>query len=97
MKRARVSLVTTATLGEWDVRRFRANVLLNGSSEDDLVGHEVGFPVAAGEATDLEIVGPDRETIYADLRVVPTDWDGHPALLVLLRRRFHLFRHAVIV
>jgi uncharacterized protein YcbX len=41
MKRARVSLVTTATLGEWDVRRFRANFLLNGSGEDDLVGHDV--------------------------------------------------------
>jgi diguanylate cyclase (GGDEF)-like protein len=62
-----------------------ASVSMLGRRRDDLVGREVGFPVAAGEAMDLEIMGPERETIYADLRVVPTDWDGHPARLVLLR------------
>jgi diguanylate cyclase (GGDEF)-like protein len=51
----------------------------------DLIGHKVGFPVAAGEAVDIEVVGPGQEITYADLRVVPTDWDGRPALLVLLR------------
>jgi uncharacterized protein len=38
---SRISLVTTATLGDWDRRRFRANVLLDGSGEDDLVGRQV--------------------------------------------------------
>lgn len=33
-----VSLVSTATTGEWDPRRFRANLLLDGSGEDSLVG-----------------------------------------------------------
>jgi uncharacterized protein YcbX len=38
---ARVSLVSTATLSDWDRRRFRANVVLDGAGEDDLVGTRV--------------------------------------------------------
>ena len=34
----RVTLVSTGTLGTWDRRRFRANVLLDGAGEDALVG-----------------------------------------------------------
>lgn len=37
----RMSLVSTGTLGSWDPRRFRSNVLLDGSGEDDLVGRRV--------------------------------------------------------
>jgi uncharacterized protein len=37
----RVSLVSTESLGEWDRRRFRSNVLLEGSGEDKLVGSSV--------------------------------------------------------
>ena len=37
----RVSLVSTATLGSWDRRRFRANVVLDGAGEDALVGQRV--------------------------------------------------------
>lgn len=36
--RARVSLVSAATLGDWDPRRFRANVYLDGGGEDEYVG-----------------------------------------------------------
>ena len=45
--RARISLVTAATLRDWDFRRFRTNVLLSGEGEDDLVGQTVRL----GEAT----------------------------------------------
>jgi uncharacterized protein len=38
---ARVSLVSTGTLGSWDRRRFRSNVLLDGAGEDGLVGARV--------------------------------------------------------
>lgn len=38
---ARVSLLSTATTGSWDPRRFRANVLLDGEGEDSLVGSRV--------------------------------------------------------
>jgi uncharacterized protein YcbX len=44
---ARVSLVSTATVGSWDPRRFRANVLLDGEGEDALVGSRISL----GEAT----------------------------------------------
>jgi uncharacterized protein YcbX len=37
----RVSLVSTGTLGAWDRRRFRANVLLDGAGEDALPGTRV--------------------------------------------------------
>ena len=39
--RARVSLVSTSTIGSWDPRRFRANVLLDGDGEDSLVGSRI--------------------------------------------------------
>jgi uncharacterized protein YcbX len=39
--RTRVSLVSTGTLGTWDRRRFRANVVLGGAGEDALVGQQV--------------------------------------------------------
>lgn len=39
--RSRVSLVSTATIGAWDRRRFRSNVLLAGEGEDELVGSRV--------------------------------------------------------
>jgi uncharacterized protein YcbX len=39
---ARVTLVSTGTLGGWDRRRFRANVVLSGEGEDALVGGRVG-------------------------------------------------------
>jgi uncharacterized protein YcbX len=39
--RTRVSLVSTGTLGTWDRRRFRANVVLEGAGEDLLVGRRV--------------------------------------------------------
>lgn len=35
--RARLSLVSRTTVGTWDPRRFRSNVLLAGHGEDDLV------------------------------------------------------------
>lgn len=44
---AHVSLVSTATVGAWDPRRFRSNVLLDGEGEDALVGSRI----ALGEAT----------------------------------------------
>ena len=39
--RARVSLVSTATLGSWDRRRFRANVVLDGEGEDSLIATRI--------------------------------------------------------
>ncbi len=41
--RIRVSLVSTGTIGSWDRRRFRANVLLDGAGEDDLIGRDLSL------------------------------------------------------
>lgn len=35
---ARLSLLSTGSIGSWDRRRFRANVVLDGDGEDGLVG-----------------------------------------------------------
>lgn len=39
--RARVSLVSTTSLGDWDVRRFRPNLVVDGENEDAFVGHAI--------------------------------------------------------
>nr|WP_204261414.1 MOSC N-terminal beta barrel domain-containing protein [Blastococcus saxobsidens] len=41
--RIRLSLVSTGTLGSWDRRRFRANVVLDGEGEDALKGQEAAL------------------------------------------------------
>jgi uncharacterized protein YcbX len=48
----RISLLSTATLGAWDRRRFRANVVLEGAGEDALVGRHV----RCGDA-ELQVTG----------------------------------------
>jgi uncharacterized protein len=49
--RTQVSILGTASVGDWDLRRFRANVIVDGSPEDAWVGG----PVTAGSAT-LDVV-----------------------------------------
>jgi uncharacterized protein YcbX len=51
--RIRLSLVSTGTLGSWDRRRFRANVVLDGEGEDRLQGRE-----AVLGAVRLRVGGP---------------------------------------
>ncbi|HEX5095663.1 MAG TPA: MOSC N-terminal beta barrel domain-containing protein [Acidimicrobiia bacterium] len=48
-----VSLVTTTTMRDWDERRFRANVVLEGDGEDELVGTTVRLG-----SVELEITKP---------------------------------------
>ncbi|HET9425741.1 MAG TPA: ATP-binding protein [Gemmatimonadaceae bacterium] len=51
-----------------------------------LVGTPLGTPVMAGETTEMEIVRRGGgEVVYAELRVVETDWEGESAKLVSLR------------
>jgi len=39
--RTQVSIIGTETVGPWDMRRFRPNVVVGGTGEDDWVGHEI--------------------------------------------------------
>ncbi len=84
----RVSLVSTATIGAWPARRFRANVVLDGAGEDELVGSDV----ALGEAVlhvqwqiprcvmvTREQPG-DIERDLAVLKTIQRDRDGYLAI-----------------
>ncbi len=39
--RSRLSLISRTSLRDWDPRRFRANVILDGAGEDELVGSAI--------------------------------------------------------
>ena len=74
---ARVSLVSTATIGEWDRRRFRSNVLLEGHGEDSLVGSRVtlggaGLEVGMRIERCVMTVRPQPGGIERDLQVLRT-------------------------
>ena len=40
-RRRQMTLVSTSTMRDWDVRRFRANVIVDGDGEDSFVGRRV--------------------------------------------------------
>ena len=62
-----------------------AAVALFGRSAADLVGTEFGFPIVAGETTEVDLVRPGGSLITAELRVTDVPWDGRRARLVSLR------------
>ena len=75
--RTRVSLVSTGTLGDWDPRRFRANVLLDGTGEDELVGSTIGIggvrlDVVKRVSRCVIITRPQSGEIERDLDVLRT-------------------------
>jgi uncharacterized protein YcbX len=41
--RARVSIASVASLGDWDLRRFRANILVDGENENALIGTSISI------------------------------------------------------
>jgi uncharacterized protein YcbX len=52
-KRTRFSLVSIDTLGDWDARRFRTNVIVDGGGEDELVGTRIRIGTVEAEVTKL--------------------------------------------
>jgi uncharacterized protein YcbX len=90
--RTRVSLVSTGTIGAWDPRRFRANVLLDGEGEDAWVGTAL---VAGDAVLDVQkqidrcvmTTRPQPGGIERDLDVLRTirrDRDGFLAIGALV-------------
>jgi MOSC domain-containing protein len=90
--RTRVSLLSTATIGAWDARRFRANVLLSDGDDDALIGATVRVGSAA-----LDVVKPiDRCVIVTRpqpggidrdldvLRTIHRERDGNLAIAALV-------------
>jgi uncharacterized protein YcbX len=92
--RTRVSLVSTTTLGEWDRRRFRANVVLGGDGEDALVGTEVALGDARLDVRKrigrcVIVTRPQPGSIERDLDVLRTvnrDRDGCVGIGALVAR-----------
>lgn len=86
--RIRLSLVSTGTLGGWDRRRFRANVLLDGAGEDALRGQDAvlgaaslrfGAPIARCVMTTRpQPGGIDRDTSV--LKTIHRERDGFLAV-----------------
>ena len=62
-----------------------AAAALLGRSREALLGESFGFPLVAGETTELEMVRPDRAHRIVEMRVVESEWDGAPARLASLR------------
>ena len=58
---------------------------LLGRKAEELVGSVFGIPVVAGETTEIDVPRGGGESRVAELRVVQTEWEGHPALLASLR------------
>ncbi len=59
--------------------------LFNRSAED-LVGTAFGTPLITGETTEMEIVRRGGgDVVYAELRIVETDWENETVQLVSLR------------
>jgi uncharacterized protein YcbX len=75
--RHRVSLLSQATIGDWDARRFRANVLLDGRGEDALVGSHVAIGGAVLDVIQpidrcVMVTRPQPDGIGRDLEVLNT-------------------------
>jgi uncharacterized protein YcbX len=92
--RTRVSLVSAGTLGAWDRRRFRANVVLEGAGEDALVGRRVRLGGAALDVVQqvdrcVMVTRPQPGGIGRDngvLRTIHRERDGCLAVGALVAR-----------
>ena len=62
-----------------------AAITLFGLKAEKLLGEHFGFPIVAGETTELEINNRERKLTIAEMRVVVTEWEGKPAYLATLR------------
>jgi uncharacterized protein YcbX len=75
--RTRVSLISTASLRDWPVRRFRPNVLVDGAGEDELVGRRLAIgsvvlDVAKRIDRCVMVTRPQPGGIERDLEVLKT-------------------------
>jgi signal transduction histidine kinase len=58
---------------------------LLGRPPDQLVGSPFGFPLAAGEATDIDVRLPDGSTHVVEMRATATIWQDSPLYIAVLR------------
>ncbi len=58
---------------------------LFGREARELVGRVFGFPIVAGEETEIDLIRQGGERVGAAMRVVETVWEGEGAWVVALR------------
>ncbi|HXG64106.1 MAG TPA: ATP-binding protein [Blastocatellia bacterium] len=51
----------------------------------DLLGEMFGFPLVAGETTEVDVVRRGGQTVVAEMRLVETEWEGELAYVATLR------------
>lgn len=56
-----------------------------GRPVSDLIGHPFGFPVVAGETTEIEILQRGGPIIFGELRSMETTWEDAPAYVASIR------------
>jgi uncharacterized protein len=92
--RTQVSILGADTIGDWDVRRFRANVIVSGSGEDEWIGRHIMIG-----STRLDVVKPVSRCVITTrpqpggierdldvLRTINRDREGNLAIGALVRR-----------
>ena len=68
---------------------------LFGRTWDEIVGVELGFPVAPGETSEIDLLLPDGDSRVVEMRVTETTWEGEPVHVAALRdigARWHVER-----
>jgi two-component system cell cycle sensor histidine kinase/response regulator CckA len=58
---------------------------LLGRNVGDLVGQPIGLPIIDADFTEVNLIRPDGQTRYAELRIVEAEWEEHPAYVLSLR------------
>ena len=61
-----------------------AEVLL-GRAGDTLLNEPFGFPIIAGEKTEVDVQSHTAKPLVAELRTAEITWEGHQAFLISLR------------
>jgi uncharacterized protein YcbX len=84
--RTRVSIISTTSLRDWPVRRFRPNVLVDGAGEDDLVGRRIRIGTVVLDVTKridrcVMVTRPQPAGIERDLGVLKTVLREHDGFL----------------
>lgn len=96
--RTQVSICSIASLREWDRRRFRFNVVVDGSGEDALVGREItlggtGLSVKKQVGRCVMVIRPQPGGIERDTSVLKTinrERDGNLGIGAVVTRPGHL-------
>jgi signal transduction histidine kinase/PAS domain-containing protein len=56
-----------------------------GRRADELVDYSFGFPMVAGEQTEMDVFRRDGQKLVAEMRVVETEWESEAAYLATFR------------